>query len=85
MHKVIVFGSFARGDISEASDIDLLVVADFKEEFLDRIGTLLELNRFSLPLEPLGYTPEEFAKMISEENPFILEVLKNGKVIFNAS
>jgi len=82
--KVILFGSFAHGDVNEASDIDLLVIADFKEDFLDRIGLLLELNRFLFPLEPLGYTPQEFDKMVAQANPFILEVLEKGKVIYDA-
>jgi len=54
---VVLFGSFARGDVHEASDLDLLVVADFPEPFLERIGRLLELaSDLELPLEPVGYT-----------------------------
>jgi len=37
---VILFGSFATGGINEGSDVDILVVADFKEPFLDRIRIL---------------------------------------------
>jgi len=79
---VILFGSFARRDISEGSDVDLVVVADFSESFLERIGTLLKLNEFGLPLEPVGYTPEEFRKMREEGNPFIEEVLNTGKILY---
>ncbi|MEM3875044.1 MAG: nucleotidyltransferase domain-containing protein [Candidatus Bathyarchaeia archaeon] len=43
---VILFGSFATGDINEGSDVDILVVADFKEDFPERIGTLMKLNTF---------------------------------------
>lgn len=33
-HLILLFGSFAReGDVNEGSDIDLLVVADFQEDF----------------------------------------------------
>ncbi|MEM4311495.1 MAG: nucleotidyltransferase domain-containing protein [Nitrososphaerales archaeon] len=78
---VILFGSFARGDINEGSDVDIIVIADFKEEFLDRIKTLLSLND-DLPLETIGYTPGEFIKMKDEGNSFILEVLKNGKILY---
>jgi len=78
---VILFGSFARGDINEGSDVDICVVADFKERFLDRIKTLLKLNE-GLPLEPIGYTPEEFKRMEDEKNPFILEVKREGKVLY---
>lgn len=79
---VILFGSFARGDINEGSDVDLLVIADFKEPLLDRIKLLLDLNDgVGLPLEPVGYTPEEFQRMRAEGNPFIREVLEHGEVL----
>ena len=80
---MILFGSFAKEDINEGSDVDIIVIADFKENFLDRIKTLLDLNDdVKLPLEPIGYTPEEFAKMREEENPFILEALRECKVLY---
>ncbi len=47
-----------------------------------RIKTLLELNRFGIPLEPIGYTEDEFQKMIAEGGSFLTEVLREGKVIY---
>lgn len=80
---VILFGSFARRDINEGSDVDISVVADFKEAFLDRIKTLLDLNDgIGLPLKPIGYTPEEFQKMREEGNRFIQEVLETGEALY---
>lgn len=79
---VILFGSFARKDINEGSDVDVLVIADFKEPFLDRIKLLLDLNDVSLPLEPIGYTLKEFQKMQEEGNHFIKEVLDGGEVLY---
>jgi len=80
---IILFGSFARGDINEGSDVDIVVIANFKEPFLDRIKTLLDLNdRIGLPLEPVGYTPDEFRKMQLENNRFIEEVIATGKLIY---
>ena len=81
-YLIILFGSFARGDINEGSDVDILVVADFKEPFLDRIKKLLDLNEFKIPIEPIGYTVDEFEKMREGGNPFILEVVKRGKVLY---
>jgi len=61
---MILFGSFAQRDINEGSDVDIIVIADFEEPFLDRIKLLLDLNdNIGLPIEPIGYTPEEFQKM----------------------
>jgi len=81
---VILFGSFATGDINEGSDIDILVVADFKEPFLDRMRTLMDLNTFKIPIEPVGYTKEEFNQMKNRKNPFIMEVLEKGKILYKS-
>jgi len=81
---IVLFGSFASRDINEGSDVDILVVADFKEEFLDRIRTLMDLNRFRIPIEPVGYTPKEFEEMKKRGNLFVTEVLEKGKILFES-
>ena len=80
---VILFGSFASGDINEGSDIDIMVIADFEIGFLDRIRLLLDLNRFELPIEPVGYTVGELEKMKQAGNHFIAEVMDKGKVLYH--
>jgi len=76
--KIILYGSYSRGDYHECSDVDLVVIADFKENFFDRIGKILDLNDTDLDFEPLGYTKEEFNKMIKNENRFALHLLDEG-------
>lgn len=73
--SVYLHGSYARGDFNEGSDIDLVIVGDFKEGFKDRIGTILAMT--DLPIEPLCYTEDEFEKMLRDENPFILSVVNS--------
>lgn len=80
---ILVFGSYARGDVSEGSDIDVLVVAGFEESFLDRIRTLMEMNVYGLPVEPVGYTREEFERMRGEGNRFIAHVLETGRTLYS--
>jgi predicted nucleotidyltransferase len=80
--KIILFGSLAKGDYHELSDIDMLVIKKTKKRFLERIGDVLMLNDTDMCLECFVYTPEEFAKMIEEENPFIEEALKSGVVLY---
>jgi predicted nucleotidyltransferase len=77
LQEVYLYGSFATGKIHEGSDIDLVIVGDFKERFVERIGKILEMT--DLPIEPLVYTPEEFQAMQEGKNPFIMEVLRQGK------
>ncbi|MEM2359058.1 MAG: nucleotidyltransferase domain-containing protein [Nitrososphaerota archaeon] len=82
---IILFGSLARMDFNEGSDVDLLVVADFEEAFLDRIKRLLELNEeVKLPLESVGYTLEEFLEMLRKGNRFALEVMDKGKILYKS-
>ena len=82
---ILLFGSFATRDINEGSDVDILVVADFEVDFLDRIGVLMDLNKFGIPIEPIGYTPAEFEEMKRRGIPFILEVIDKGKVMFRTT
>jgi len=75
---VILYGSVAKGQQGVWSDVDIIVVAEFEESFLDRISTLIELIEGEAPIEPLGYTPQEFMNMIENCNPTALEVMEYG-------
>ena len=74
---VYLHGSFARGDVHEGSDIDLVVVADLPGRIFDRIYRVIDMT--DLPVEPLVYTPEEFKEMVEKDNPFIIRVLTEGR------
>ena len=76
--KVILFGSYARGDFHENSDIDLIIVGIFKERFFDRIGKILDLVPKDLNIEPFVYTIEEFETMRQNGNPFIITAVSEG-------
>jgi len=82
LKKIIIFGSFARGDYHKGSDLDLVIVGEFKERFIDRIGKIIELNESDLEIEAMVYTEEEFQKMIQERRPFIEQVLEEGMVVY---
>lgn len=80
IRSVYLHGSFARGDFNEGSDIDMVIVGDFKERFKDRITLILEMT--DLPIEPLCYTEDEFKKMIANRNPFMLSVIENKTILY---
>lgn len=82
--KVILFGSFARGDYHALSDVDMLIIKETDQSFIERIGDVLALCDYSIPLEPLVYTPEEFERMCKEGNSLIEQVLQEGKVIYES-
>jgi len=75
---IILHGSSAKGLDGKWSDIDMVVIGNFDLPFIDRILKLLELNETRAPIEPLGYTLDEFYGMLSKFNPLTLESIKNG-------
>jgi predicted nucleotidyltransferase len=82
LKKIIIFGSFARGDYHKGSDLDLIIIGEFKERFIDRIGKIVELNNSDLEIDAMVYTEEEFQKMIKERRPFIEQALEEGIVVY---
>lgn len=79
--EVILFGSYARGEAHEDSDIDLLVIADTRERFFERIAAVLKLSRGLIqyiPLSPIVLTPEEVEMQLKKRNQFIEEIIETG-------
>lgn len=84
--KAILFGSYARGEADEYSDIDLIIIAESKRPFLERFKDFSDLWKVSpvKAIDLLVYTPEEFQEMYEQENPFIVRAVEEGKVIYEA-
>lgn len=83
--KIILFGSYARGEIDEYSDMDFVVIKKTGKRFLERLIEVAKLIDNDLgQVDVLVYTPEEFADMVKSENPFMKEVLKDGKVVYES-
>jgi len=80
--KVILFGSFARGDYHAGSDVDLLVIKKTSLPFIERSADVLRVCQSALAIEALVYTPDEFERMIQQNNPFISQAIAEGKVIY---
>ena len=81
--RVILFGSMANASVGEWSDLDLVIIKDTPLPFIQRLKQVALLCRAPVGVDYLVYTPDEFAQMIAEKNPFILkEVLRKGKVLY---
>lgn len=79
--RVLVYGSVARSEPTEHSDIDLLVVAPTEERFYQRMGSVLAIVRdlsHGIPLAPIVLTPEELATRLARGDQFIQEIVETG-------
>jgi uncharacterized protein len=81
----IVFGSVARGDADEWSDLDLLIVAHTSRPFLERYLDFEGIYDVWPRLDLLVYTPEEFEEMQAQGRPFVAHVVTEGVVIHEAA
>ncbi len=83
--KAILFGSWARGEATQRSDIDLILVQETDKRFFERYdGILYEINKIAAagPVELLIYTPSELKALAHRK--FIAQALKEGKVIYES-
>lgn len=81
--RIYLFGSFARGEEDELSDLDVAVIKDTSVPFLERlqeVGKLLPMDIGGVDI--LVYTPEEFAAMRRNGNAFAETILEEGCLIY---
>ncbi len=76
---VLLIGSYARGDFNLWSDVDLLVIADFHGNPLQR----LKYIDFPSGYETILLTPGEVEIMKNKKNKFILDAFKEGIILRN--
>lgn len=72
---VILFGSLARGDWSESSDIDLLIVSDDLSD--DPAENFIRLKRECV--EPHGFSTRRFLAELEKPNLLIMDALEYGR------
>lgn len=85
--KVILFGSHAYGEPTEDSDIDLLIVKETPERFIDRWVAIRELiadPERRIPVEPIVVTTDELERRLSRGDQFFQEIVARGKLLYAA-
>ena len=82
--KVILFGSYAYGQPTEDSDVDLLVVMDTDESPLHAAAKIAAAVEHPFPLDIVVRTPVEFASAVHRRGVFATEVATKGITLYEA-
>ena len=81
--SVILFGSYARGDADEDSDVDLMIVVETDLPRFKRSRDLYKAIRpYPFGMDILVYTPKEIEKGRKSPVSFVSTVLKEGKTVY---
>ena len=83
--QIILFGSWARGDAREDSDVDLLVVlprVEHKRKVAIQIGN--SLSNLPISKDIIVTTPEEIATRGKIVGNILRPALEEGKIIYES-
>jgi uncharacterized protein len=81
--KIILFGSFAYGEPTPDSDVDLFIVMKTSLRPVDRIRQVSAvLDPRPFPVDIIVRTPAELAEQLRINDCFIREIVDKGQVIY---
>ena len=83
LKRIILYGSYARGDYNESSDVDIMILVDLDDaKIKQKTSELAEYNldmelKCDLQLSPVVINEEQF-EYWSDTLPFYKNILKEG-------
>jgi len=83
---VLLFGSYARGDFTPESDVDLLLIAvdDERKKLLETLSSDYYLHysqNYGISLNPLVYTHEEARHLAADSPSFYQSIIADGLLV----
>jgi uncharacterized protein len=80
--KIILFGSYARGNPRPESDVDMLVVMDTPLREVQQAIQICQQIEYRFGLDLIVHTPKYLAERVKMGDSFLRDVLKEGKVVY---
>jgi len=85
-NRVIVFGSYGRGDADEGSDLDLMVIKSKVENKYDEMIRLHEVvGKVGVGVDVLVYSEAEFDRRSQVPGTVLYWARKEGKALYEAA
>ena len=84
--KIILYGSYARGDYNKSSDIDIMILTDLNDAEIEQYRNTISDIAFDMELET-GFIISPLIKNIEKYNdridviPFYMNVNKEGVIL----
>ena len=89
--KIILYGSYARGDYNESSDIDIMILTDLTDDEMydyfvkisDMAYDIEDANNFDIMISPLVKNIDKFNYWL-DALPFYMNIQREGVVLSDA-
>lgn len=82
--RVVLFGSYAYGQPSADSDVDLLVIMRHKGAGAEQAARIRQMIRSGFPLDLIVRSPANIRQRVKIGDSFIREILEKGQVLHEA-
>lgn len=90
LRKIILYGSYARGDFKQDSDVDIMILLDMSDLDLKAYSRTLSYMTYdfnmdnNLDIKPIAKNQNHFEKWV-DNYPFYANVQKEGVVLYGAA
>lgn len=90
LQKIILYGSYARGDATDSSDIDIMILVDLEDqemkEYFDQLSDItFDINLdYDVMIMPIVKNIKHFDYW-SEAYPFYKNINKEGVALYGAA
>ncbi len=86
-YKIYLFGSFAQGESTQGSDLDLCIITKTSNE--RKVETLRKVRRslakeVSMPIDLLLYTSDEFGARADISSTLEYKILNEGVLVYGS-
>ena len=83
--KIILFGSYARGNPRPESDVDMLVVMETRLREVQQAIQICQQVEYRFGLDLIVHTPKYLSERMKMGDWFVRDILKEGKVLYESS
>ncbi|MDQ2920123.1 MAG: nucleotidyltransferase domain-containing protein [Acidobacteriota bacterium] len=83
--RIILFGSYAYGEPTRDSDVDLLVIMPFRGSSAHKAAEILTRMDSKFSVDILVRTESQVRKRVAMDDWFMQEIVAQGRVLYEAT
>ena len=83
---IIVFGSVAKGNSTENSDLDIAIIMDSDlTEHERNVEVRVCIGSIGIAMDLLVFTPEEIEAEKNDESSIVSEIMRTGEIVYGSA